>query len=357
MDISGYRYKTARQVLAALLLAGGLSHLSAQTAAAVQNEQDSLRQRIVDIARQYLGVPYVYGAMSPSAFDCSGFVRWVFQQAAGLSVPRSSRDYISAGNRISLRTAQPGDVLVYDTVGGRPSHVGIFIGNGQFIHAASAGTRTGVIISQVTERYWSPKLIDVRNFLPAAAGSAAVARAPAAAAPVEPPAPATAAPATPSATSAPSLPAAPEPASAVASAPAATVAPATTAAPIAAVPPVSASSTPAASHQPERVIAEIGFEIPERRTSYHDPIPTEKNTELAFTVTNASGRDGRFVVIFYRLDARLNPQEIHQELVELKQGAAYSLPPFRFEEAGRYRLIVKDNWNSQLLERSFTVRD
>jgi len=304
-----------------LCLCLGTVWLYAQTAGTAHVDPASLRQRIITTAKQYLGVPYVYGAMSPSAFDCSGFVRYVYQQAANLTVPRSSRDYISAGSRITLHSAQPGDILVYDTVGGRPSHVAIYLGNDQFIHAASAGTKTGVIISQLQERYWGPKLIDVRQLVPVQTATAAQA-APAPAAPVSPP------PAVPPSQPAPVPPLTPPP------------------------PPPPVAQAPA-----ERVIAEIGFDIPASRSTYNDPIPTQKGTELAFTVTNKTGRDGRFVVIFYRLDSRMNAQEIHQELVELKKDAVHSIPPFRFGEAGRYRLIVKDNWNTQLMERSFTVRD
>lgn len=330
-----------------------------------------LRSRVVSTARTYLGVPYVYGAMSPRAFDCSGFVSYVFRQAATLTVPRSARDYTSVGTPINLRTVLPGDVLVFDTVGGRPSHVGIYIGDDRFIHAASAGIQTGVIISSVYDRYWQPRMISVRRILPAtsAVAAASVASAP----PASPPSgTAAAANPAPAAVSAPVTPAVPP---AVATAPpasstvpsAAAAATATAAAAASTVPPAAAASpadnggqaaiTAAASlAAAEPVIAEIGFEIPAERTTYADPIPTSMGTELAFTVSNQSGKAGRFVIIFYKLEQDLGQsRELHRELVDLAAGASYTLPAYRFGEAGRYRLIVKDNWNNQLLERSFRV--
>lgn len=312
-----------------------------------------LRSRVVNTARTYLGVPYVYGAMSPRAFDCSGFVSYVFRQAVTLTVPRSARDYTSVGTPINLRTALPGDILVFDTVGGRPSHVGIYIGDDRFIHAASAGIQTGVIISSVYDRYWQPRMISVRRLLPAAS---AVAVAPATSVPPTSPSTGTATAANPA------------PATLVAPPATATAPPAASAEPPAGatVAPsdsgdsggqaaISAAASLAAA---EPVIAEIGFEIPAERTVYADPIPTSIGTELAFTVSNQSGGAGRFVVIFYKLEQDLGrSRELHRELVNLAAGAAYSLPAYRFIEAGRYRLIVKDNWNNQLLERSFRVQE
>jgi cell wall-associated NlpC family hydrolase len=91
---------------------------------------------VVSIALQYLGVPYVWGGASPSGFDCSGFVMYVFAQV-GISLPHYTVAQWSYPNAVSVpRTAlQPGDLVFFDGLG----HVGIYIGNGQFVHAPHTG--------------------------------------------------------------------------------------------------------------------------------------------------------------------------------------------------------------------------
>jgi cell wall-associated NlpC family hydrolase len=90
-------------------------------------------QQIVDIARQYIGTPYVYGGATPAGFDCSGFTQYVYAQV-GISLPRSSSAQGSVGYRVSAAEARPGD-LVWG-----PGHVGIYTGNGQHIAARNPGT-------------------------------------------------------------------------------------------------------------------------------------------------------------------------------------------------------------------------
>ncbi|WP_420112173.1 C40 family peptidase [Pseudactinotalea sp.] len=100
------------------------------TASAPANPSGST---IVDIARRYVGVPYVHGGASPSGFDCSGFTMYVFAQA-GINLPRTSSAQRYAGTVVSASEARPGD-LVW-----APGHVGIYTGNGNHIAARSPGT-------------------------------------------------------------------------------------------------------------------------------------------------------------------------------------------------------------------------
>lgn len=88
---------------------------------------------IVDIARRYVGTPYVHGGTTPAGFDCSGFTSYVYAQA-GISLPRTSGGQRGAGRQVSASEARPGD-LVWG-----PGHVGIYTGNGQHIAARSPGT-------------------------------------------------------------------------------------------------------------------------------------------------------------------------------------------------------------------------
>lgn len=82
----------------------------------------------VGIAMQYRGVPYVWGGQSPSGFDCSGFVGYVYRQL-GYSLPRSANAIAAAGTKLPLSQAQPGDILWHN------KHVAIYIGGGKLIHA------------------------------------------------------------------------------------------------------------------------------------------------------------------------------------------------------------------------------
>lgn len=94
-------------------------------------------QAIVNTAKQYLGVRYVYGGTSPSGFDCSGFVKYVLSKN-GISVSRTSASQAREGKAVSFSEMQPGD-LIFFAKSGRVHHVGIYVGNGQMIHAPQTG--------------------------------------------------------------------------------------------------------------------------------------------------------------------------------------------------------------------------
>jgi peptidoglycan DL-endopeptidase CwlO len=90
---------------------------------------------VVGIAMRYLGVPYVWGGASPSGFDCSGLVMYVYAQV-GVSLPHYTGAQWNMGVAVSQSDLQPGDLVFFDGLG----HVGIYIGGGQFIHAPHSGT-------------------------------------------------------------------------------------------------------------------------------------------------------------------------------------------------------------------------
>ncbi|MCL4474455.1 MAG: NlpC/P60 family protein [Actinobacteria bacterium] len=94
---------------------------------------------VVGIAMQYLGVPYVWGGASPSGFDCSGLVMYVYAQV-GISLPHGATAQYAAGTPISYDELQPGDLVFFGSGGGYMSHVGIYIGGGSMIHAPFEGT-------------------------------------------------------------------------------------------------------------------------------------------------------------------------------------------------------------------------
>ena len=91
---------------------------------------------IVNKAYQYLGVPYVWGGSTPSGFDCSGFIQYVYK-SQGINLPRVSRAQAAAGSYVSIANAQPGDILYFGQ--SSVTHVGIYIGNNKMIHASRPG--------------------------------------------------------------------------------------------------------------------------------------------------------------------------------------------------------------------------
>jgi len=108
-------------------------------------------------AKSFLGVPYVWGATGPNKFDCSGFTQWVYRDA-GINIPRVSREQARVGELVSYNNLQRGDMVFFDTKK-RPkakvTHVGIYLGNGDFIHASSAGKK--VVIYNFNEKTFYKK--------------------------------------------------------------------------------------------------------------------------------------------------------------------------------------------------------
>ena len=112
---------------------------------------ENTRNRIVSEAMKYLGVPYAWGGNTPIGFDCSGYVQYVLQQC-GITIPRTTELQVQVGNYISKASLRPGDlVFLQNTYRTGVSHVGIYIGNNQMIHASSS---KGVTISNLTSNYY-----------------------------------------------------------------------------------------------------------------------------------------------------------------------------------------------------------
>lgn len=119
-----------------------------------ESTKSSVRDKIIDFAKTKMGSTYVWGATGPNVFDCSGFVRFVFQNAADISLPRVSSDQATYKPRISSMNMKKGDLVFFETTGrGRISHVGIYMGDSQFIHASSGGKR--VMVSSLDGGYYN----------------------------------------------------------------------------------------------------------------------------------------------------------------------------------------------------------
>jgi hypothetical protein len=118
-----------------------------------------VQNKIVSEARKYLGTPYVSGGISKSGVDCSGLVYRIFHDAANVELSRMVTELKVSGEKV-VGSLFPADLLFFDTEGkGSATHVAISIGDKKFIHAASAGSKTGVIISSLEENYYAPKYL------------------------------------------------------------------------------------------------------------------------------------------------------------------------------------------------------
>ncbi|MEN0644963.1 peptidoglycan-binding protein [Alkalicoccobacillus gibsonii] len=122
------------------------------------NNSGATVTNIVAEASKHIGVPYKWGGGTPSGFDCSGFIQYVFKQQ-GISVPRTAASQYSAGKSVS--SLQVGDVVFFETYKAGPSHNGIYIGNNQFIHS---GSSSGVTITSLDNSYWKPRYIGAKRF-------------------------------------------------------------------------------------------------------------------------------------------------------------------------------------------------
>ncbi|ASS76219.1 hypothetical protein CIG75_15570 [Tumebacillus algifaecis] len=110
-----------------------------------------LGSQAVSVAMQYRGVPYQYGGTTPSGFDCSGFIQFIYQQV-GVELPRTTHGQLSAGVQIAQSSLQPGDLIFFACGGIASSHAGIYVGNGQFIHADAD---RGIMVAPLDHSYWA----------------------------------------------------------------------------------------------------------------------------------------------------------------------------------------------------------
>lgn len=119
---------------------------------------------VVKSAMTYLNIPYRYGAQSRRRTDCSGLTLQIFANL-GVKLPRRSIDQSNVGKQVSRRNLQVGDLVFFDTLGkNRVSHVGIYIGNGQFINANSYKSK--VAIDDMNSKYWKDKFMGARRVIP-----------------------------------------------------------------------------------------------------------------------------------------------------------------------------------------------
>jgi cell wall-associated NlpC family hydrolase len=116
---------------------------------------------VVVHALALVDVPYRYGGRTPAGFDCSGFVGYVFSESLGLALPRRAEDISRIGRTREKADLTPGDLVFFNTLGHRFSHVGIYVGDGQFVHAPARRGR--VRIERLGDPYWTARYNGARR--------------------------------------------------------------------------------------------------------------------------------------------------------------------------------------------------
>ncbi|MDR3454099.1 MAG: C40 family peptidase [Rhodoferax sp.] len=144
----------------------------------VRQTVSSKASDLVVNAMGFLGVPYKYGGNSveTGGFDCSGFVRAIYSQTLGLVLPRRSDQQAAATQAIDRKDLQPGDLVFFNTMRRAFSHVGIYVGNGKFIHAPRTGA--DIRVEDMGGSYWRSRFSGARRVETASDDSAATSAAP-----------------------------------------------------------------------------------------------------------------------------------------------------------------------------------
>ena len=122
------------------------------------------RNDLALFALSLLDTPYSWGGRGPATgFDCSGLVSHVYKEAAGLPIKGTSADLGQKSRPVDLARVQPGDLVFFNTLGARHSHVGLYVGNGRFVHASNP--RTGVRVDHLSSRYYAQRFEGAHSLL------------------------------------------------------------------------------------------------------------------------------------------------------------------------------------------------
>lgn len=147
------------------LLRKGLTRQLENLPASTQKRLSEHASDLVINALGFLGVPYKYGgdSVESGGFDCSGFVRAVYEQSIGQVLPRETREQAAATQIIDRQDLTPGDLVFFNTMKRAFSHVGIYVGGGKFIHAPRAGSN--IRLDDMRENYWQQRFDGARRVI------------------------------------------------------------------------------------------------------------------------------------------------------------------------------------------------
>lgn len=153
------------QLPASMLSMNSELAVSPAKSALVHQETGPLRSRILDQYQKWKGTQYQWGGTTQRGVDCSALMQHLFSDAAHLDLPRTTSEQIHRGVQVAQYRLRPGDLVFFQT-GPHRKHVGVYIGDSQFIHASSS---QGVTVSTLTDSYWQEHFITARRIAGAAA--------------------------------------------------------------------------------------------------------------------------------------------------------------------------------------------
>ena len=118
-------------------------------------------QKIIKTAKSYTGTPYVFGGSTPSGFDCSGFLQFIFEKN-GIMIPRLADEQYLLGEEKKKKDLVPGDLVFFTTYAEGASHCGLYLGDDKFIHTSAS---KGVRVDELTDPYWKPKYLGGKHIV------------------------------------------------------------------------------------------------------------------------------------------------------------------------------------------------
>lgn len=149
--------KAILSVIAAILF------LSMSPFMALKTEAATIGESIVEYGKKFMGVPYVFGGTTPSGFDCSGFLQYIYKNAAGISLPRTTGEQYKVGISVDKNDLQPGDLIFYaNTYKKGISHVGVYAGDNLVLNATSS---SGITLVSMDNSYWGPKYAGAKRVI------------------------------------------------------------------------------------------------------------------------------------------------------------------------------------------------
>lgn len=153
--------KSFKRVLVMFMAA--IMMLTLSPLSSFKSEAASTGESIISYGKKFMGVPYVWGGTSPSGFDCSGFTQYIFKNAAGISIPRTTDQQYNIGTSVAKSDLQPGDLIFYkNTYKQGISHVGVYAGNNMVLNATSSN---GIDLVSMDNPYWGPKYAGAKRVL------------------------------------------------------------------------------------------------------------------------------------------------------------------------------------------------
>lgn len=158
-DVAEWTAQVIREEAPSPHKAAPAAHGLGKFASRILSRTTTIAKNLTRDALRFLGTPYVFGGTTANGFDCSGYVQHVFAML-GVSIPRTADAQYYAGNRIK-GGMKAGDLVFFQTYEPGPSHVGIYLGKGKFVHASSHG----VMVSNLSDSYWSSRYLGAKRVL------------------------------------------------------------------------------------------------------------------------------------------------------------------------------------------------